>query len=636
MHRIFPLILVLISATIAPAQAVDYQESPILTEQVRAGKLPPVSARIPNPPKSVRFDGVVQKPGLYGGTLRMLMARPKDVRLMTVYGYARLMRYDQRFNIVPDILENLSVEDGRVFTLKLRAGHKWSDGAPFTTEDFRYYWEDVANNLELSPVGPPTVFRVDGELPKFTVIDEHTVEFRWSKANPYFLASLARSRPLFIYRPAHYLKKYHPRYGDKGKLDATAQAGGLRNWAGVHNRLDNPYRFDNPEMPTLQPWINTTSLPAERFIFTRNPYYHRIDPEGRQLPYIDRVIMTVANKRLIPAKTSAGESDLQARYLRFDNLPLLKSAEDRVGYRVITWQVGKGSHLALFPNLNAKDPVWRTLLRDVRFRRALSLGINREEINKALYYGLAMPAQNTLLPDSSLYRPAYKDAWAGFDTSRANIILDQMGLTRRNKQGIRLMSDGRPINIIVETAGENTEEPDVLQLIEESWRQIGVKLHVRPTHRDVLRNRIYSGDAIMSISSGWENGLANSDSPPTELAPTRQVQYQWPKWGQFAETAGKAGTAPDIKPARMLLQLLNNWAASPLPQDRTKIWHQMLKIHADQTFIIGIVYGTLQPVVVNARLRNVPEQGIYNWEPGGHLGIHQPDTFWFVPKVGSL
>lgn len=636
MRSLIITIYIALFAIAVPAHAITYSESPILQADVKAGNIQPVEDRLPQNPLLISFKGTEKRPGIYGGSLRMLMARPKDVRLMTVYGYARLLRYDERFNVVPDVLERISVNNGRTFTLHLRAGHKWSDGKPFTTEDFRYYWEDVATNTELSPVGPPNVFRVNGELPKFRVVDETTVEFSWSKANPYFLEALARSRPLFIYRPAHYLKQFHPRYQDRAILDTNARSAGMRNWAGVHNRKDNPYRFDNPDLPTLQPWMNTTHLPADRFIFKRNPYYHRVDPEGRQLPYIDQVIMTIADKRLIPAKTSAGESDLQARYLRFDNLPLLKSAEERSEYEVRTWRVGKGSHLALFPNLNANDHVWRQLLRDVRFRRALSMAINREEINKALYYGLAAPAQNSLLPDSPLYRDEYKEAWTTYDLSVANQLLDQIGLTVRNKKGIRLMSDGRAAEIIVETAGENTEEPDVLQLIQDSWKKIGIKLHVRSSHRDVLRNRIYAGETIMSISSGWENGLANVGSAPTELAPTRQVQYQWPKWGQFAETSGQAGRTPDLPAARRLLVLLNSWAVTPLPKARAKIWHEMLSIHANMAFVIGIINGTLQPVVVNNRLRNVPVEGIYNWEPGGHLGIHQPDTFWFVPKAGSL
>ena len=97
----------------------------------------------------------------------MLMARPKDVRLITIYGYTRLIRYDENFNIVPDILECLEVENGRFLTLHIRQRHRWSDGQPFTSEEFRYYWEDLANNTELSPVGPPKVFRVGNELPNF-------------------------------------------------------------------------------------------------------------------------------------------------------------------------------------------------------------------------------------------------------------------------------------------------------------------------------------------------------------------------------------------------------------------------------------------------------------------------------------
>ena len=62
------------------------------------------------------------------------------------------------------------------------------------------------------------------------------------------------------------------------------------------------------------------------------------------------------------------------------------------------WRTGPGSQLALYPNLNVNDPVWRRLLRDVRFRRALSLAINRHEINEVLYFGLAIEGQNTVLP----------------------------------------------------------------------------------------------------------------------------------------------------------------------------------------------------------------------------------------------
>ena len=114
---------------------------------------------------------------------------------MTVYSYTRLIVYDDKFKLHPDILESYEAKEGREFTLKLRAGHKWSDGHPFTTEDFRFFWEDVANNKELSPSGPSVELLVDGQPPKVEIIDERTISYSWDKPNPYFIESQARAAP---------------------------------------------------------------------------------------------------------------------------------------------------------------------------------------------------------------------------------------------------------------------------------------------------------------------------------------------------------------------------------------------------------------------------------------------------------
>jgi peptide/nickel transport system substrate-binding protein len=139
-----------------------------------------------------------------------------------------------------------------------------------------------------------------------------------------------------------------------------ARENGQRNWAALHNLLDNQYRNDNPDLPQLDPWINTTRAPSDRFVFVRNPYYHRVDAEGRQLPYVDRVIMNIADGKIIPAKAGSGEVDLQARNLRFDNYTFLRSAQKRYGYQTRLWRTGLGSQVALYPNMNARDPVWRS------------------------------------------------------------------------------------------------------------------------------------------------------------------------------------------------------------------------------------------------------------------------------------
>ncbi len=349
------IFLALVAALVLPATVRahgPYIEPPMLAAEVAAGKLPPIAERLPKEPSVAAFAREGQTPGRYGGTLRMLMAQPRDVRMMVVYGYARLVRFNYKLDIVPDILRKVDVKDGRIFTLHLRPGHRWSDGAPFTAEDFRYYWEDVANDPKLSPVGPPEVMRVDGALPRFEVIDPYTVRYSWDKPNPEFLPALASARPPFIYRPAHYLKRFHGRYFDPAALDKLAKEHGFRGWPALHNKMDNPDKNDNPDLPTLQPWVLTTAMPADRFIFVRNPYFHRVDPNGRQLPYIDRVVMDVVDGKIVPAKTGTGDSDLQARYLRFDNFTFLRKNAKAAGFAVHLWRIGRGAHMALYPNLN--------------------------------------------------------------------------------------------------------------------------------------------------------------------------------------------------------------------------------------------------------------------------------------------
>jgi peptide/nickel transport system substrate-binding protein len=615
------------AAAPAAAQALKVVEPPVLAEAVKSGKLPPVAKRVPDNPLVAQFAGGAQ-PGRHGGTLQMLIGRSRDVRMLVVYGYARLVIYDANFKLAADILESFEATENRVFTMRLRRNHRWSDGQPFTSDDFRYFWEDVANNKELSPTGPPSDLIVDGEPPKVEFPDKHTVRYSWSKPNPDFLPRMAGASPLFIYRPAHYLKQFHKKYSKKV---AESEAKGLakRGWAALHNREDNLYQFDNPALPTLQPWMNTSRPPADRFVAVRNPYFHRVDPAGLQLPYIDRIVLSVAEGKLIPAKAGAGESDLQARDIQFNNYTFLRKGEKANNYRTLLWKTVRGSHFALFPNLNVNDPVWKPIVRDARFRRALSMAIDRSLVNQVLYFGLATEGNNTLAPESPLFQKHYQTQWAKFDRKAAERLLDEMGL-KRGPDGTRRLPDGRPLEIIVETAGESTEQTDVLEMIRETWREVGIKLYPKPQQREVLRNRVFSGEALMSVWSGIENGLANADTNPDELAPTSQQQLHWPKFGQHFETGGKAGEAPDIPQAVELMKLYHAWRAAKTADERTKIWRRMLDLHCDQQFVIGVVSGVSQPVVVRNTLRNVPEKGIYNWDPGAFFGIYRPDTFWIA------
>ncbi|NOE18633.1 ABC transporter substrate-binding protein [Ruegeria atlantica] len=634
-NTIRPLLLaaMLAFSGILPAAADTIptpQESAFWSAEVESGNLPPVQERLPKDPLIVDLAAKGREFGKPGGTLRTMVTRSKDIRQMVVYGYARLVGFNQDYELVPDLLASYENEGNRKFTLKLREGHKWSDGSPFTSEDFRYWWEDVANNELLSPSGPPDFLIVEGKLPTVTFPDETTVIFEWDDPNPNFLQSLAQARPPFIYRPAAFLKQYHEKYADAEELAFQVEDARVKSWAALHNKLDNLYKFDNHELPTLQPWLNASSGKKIRHNFVRNPYYHRIDSKGVQLPYIDVVEMEIVAPGLVAAKTNAGESDLQGRGLAFRDASILKKGEAQGGYKTLLWKTGVASQIAIYPNLNFSDDVWRDVLRDVRVRRALSLAIDRQTINQALYFKLAHPAANSVLPASPFYSEENAAAWAQYDVDQANALLDEAGLDQRDKNGIRLLPDGRPMELVIETAGERQEVENALQIVTDTWREIGVKLVMRPLDRDILRNRVFAGNSMASVWFGWDDGIPQAHTSPAYLAPTDQVFLAWPKWGQHYQTGGEAGEAPDMPEAQRLMELAHEWQIATTDEERAAVWTEMLKIHADQVYAIGILNGAPQPIVVSNRLRNVPEQAMWAWEPGAHFGIHRPDEFFFA------
>lgn len=625
------LAAILVAALPLTASAAEPVETPSLANRVAAGELTPVGERLPEMPLVIDLQAEGLETGRHGGDLHTLMGGSKDTKRMVVYGYARLVGYNRDFELVPDILESFDVEDGRVFTLHLRKGHRWSDGHPFTAEDFRFYWEDFATDRKVSKGGPPVIMRVDGEAPTFEVLDETTVRYTWSKPNPFFLPALAAAAPLYIYRPAHYMKKFHARYTEAEELEKRVKEKRQRNWVSTLYNVGRQYRNNNPDLPNLQPWILQTKPPSQRFIYTRNPYYHRIDTAGHQLPYIDRWVVDIAAPPLIPAKVGTGDSDLQALGLNFNNIAFLKRGEKQGNYKVRLWRTAQGAKFALYPNLNTTDPDWRPLVRNADFRRALSLAINRKDINDSIYFGLAIEGNNTILPDSPLYDGTYTTHWALFDPDTANHLLDGLGLTERDAEGIRLLPNGQPMDLIVETDSDDLEQSDVLLLLGESLADVGIRLHTRVLQRETLRNRIFAGSTVISVASGLENGVPNAFSPPLELAPTSQIQYQWPKWGQYHETNGKAGKPIDLEPAQRLAELNETWMTATGRAEKAAIWKEMLEIHTSQVFTIGIVSGVLQPIVVSNRLHNVPVKGVFNWDPGAHFGMYRPDTFWIDP-----
>jgi len=626
--KTFAVLALFFSCTVAFAG--QYIGPPVLQKAVDAGQLPAVADRLPENPRVITLSKMGRKPGRHGGTWRMLIGKPQDIKMVPIYGYARLVGFNSKFELQADILESYDIVDGRIYTFHLRKGHKWSDGHPLTSEDFRYAWNDMLTDEVLGRSGLRDVLLVHGKGPKFEVLDDFTVRYTWHKPNPNFLPSLAAPVPIYLAMPAHYLKQFHVKYQSKDKMAALLKENRVKRWDKLHKRMAREKKASNPALPTLSPWINTIPPPADLFVFKRNPYFHRVDENGRQLPYFDEVTLLVGTGSLIPAKAGAGDVDIQARNLNFVDYTHLKLGEKRHNYSVRLWKSGKGSAVTLLPNLNVKDPLWRKTLRDVRFRRALSLGIDRYEINQILFFGLARESGDTMLPQSPLYDEKYQHAWSSYKPKMANGFLDEMGLIKRDGDGYRLFANGNRVEVIVETASENTLQADTLELIQDQWKEIGVKLIIRGSQRDVMRRRAIAGLAVMTIWNGLDNAVASPDMAPYELIPSSQSNLQWPQWGMYHSSDGKKGEKPDLPAVKELLKYAKMWKHATSTGERAEFWDKILNIYSDQVFSIGIVNGALQPVVINNRIQNVPKEAIYAYSPTSYFGVYMPDTFWFT------
>ena len=421
---------------------------------MKAGKLPPVQERIGQDPLVVK---PLREIGKYGGTWRRGFTGPVD----TSNGHRAAQNDKLLFldytgtKLVPNIARAWEVSpDGKVTTVHLRRGMKWSDGAPFTADDFVFWFEDVYSNQEVVPV-PLSVMTINGKPIAVRKVDASTVQF--VAPDPYFalptvLASVwgighhARfgRDALGGFAPAHYLKQFHPKYASKDDLAKRLAELKFESWVLLLKNRNDACR--NPDLPVVTPWKTVSPINTPTWVLERNPYSVWVDTDGNQLPYIDRIRMTLGESlELINLRAIAGEYDSQARHIDISKLPVLLENQQKGNYRVHLDPSDQGADVGLFCNQSYdKDPEIAKWLGTRNFRIALSHGIDRQQINETFVLGLgqtgsAAPGERTLYFPG----PEFKTLHTALDVKKANEMLDALGLTKKDSEGYRLRADGR-------------------------------------------------------------------------------------------------------------------------------------------------------------------------------------------------
>src|SRR5579885_1395131 len=584
-----------------PAQL---SEAPMLADLVKQGKLPPLKERLPVEPC------VVDRKGKYGGILKtasndnLLLTWSPTKYAGAIQGTPLRLGPDLQ-SYSPNVLRGIEFsKDFKVLNMFMRKGIRWSDGHPHTADDWKFWYEDHLNNKDITPAPDPG-FTVGGKMMGFTKIDDYSFRFEFAAPNPGFpLVYLAH---VFGFSddnalPAHYLKQFHIKYNDKANEQAKAEK--FESWYQWYLSKRDPNQ--NPEVPRLAAYV-VDKVTQQAIFLKRNPYYWMVDAEGKQLPYLDGIqVDRISDLAVIEAKAVSGAFDFTSVGLFVKNFKTYKDGEAKANYKTYTWKSGKNEQIYNF-NFNYPDQALQKVFRDVRFRRAMSMAINRDEINEVLYFGLATPTQLTAHRTSRAYKQQYADAYAKYDPDAANKLLDEMGLKWDAQKKLRLLPDGRPFQISFDTNGPNP----IHDMVFDYWRKVGVQVDYKPVLRSVLKPNVLANKYPMSAWGGDEIMDTLIMRRPKWFAPRADGdESTWaPVWGHWYATKGKEGEEPPPE-----IKQLYDWIDQYALTDDVQYVDKLLASQAENVWTIGTVVDGPVPLLFNKNLKNVPESDYWVWD----------------------
>ncbi len=634
-------------ALAAPMRQAQYHEAPMLAELVAAGQLPPVEQRIPVNPRVITPYSEI---GEYGGTWRRAFKGLSDrwgpVKLTEEPAIQWDAPDENTVNLVANYISEWSQnDDATEFTFTLREGLKWSDGAPFTTEDVQFYYDEIFLAQLLNKPGMYTAGNVDMEL---EVIDELTWTIRFVQPNPLLPIQMAKTTGGMVSGPSmaapkHYLSRYIPHLTDDPSLiDAALAANGLTSWEQLHyetapgdGRGPINFWYRNPELPTITPWISENSpVTDDPYLMVRNPYYHCVDTEGNQLPYIDRISHALfQDQQTLNLWIAQGLIDMQQRHLSSADYTFFRENQEAGDYHVVTWRAAQTN--AFHPNICCADPVLRQLFDTPEFREALSIAINREEINQLIYSGIMTPRQASPVRGSPQHDPEFTSRWTEYDPERANALLDGLGLTERDSAGHRLRPDGQVLGFTI-TYSEvlGSMNPDEVQLVVNYWKALGIRVSQEIVERSLYDERTRTGDIEVGVWFVDRSSIVPAD-PYRYLGTINDGPWAplYAHWCAAQRTADPATYGwpneepPADHPIRQMWDLWDQVQREPDEATRHALFMQILAFHKEHPYMIGTVGEDPQSVVVKNNFMNVGS-GFISDDTLRNEGIARPKQFF--------
>jgi peptide/nickel transport system substrate-binding protein len=591
-------------------RAAEPKESQSLADKVKNGELPPVAQRLPANPLVIT---PTDKPGQQGGVWNHALVGGGSLSMLVRYqGYEPLVRFNPDWSgLTPNVAESYEANaEGTEYTFHLRKGMKWSDGEPYTTEDVLFWYEDIFLNKDVSP-GGMNWWKSGGKIGELTVIDEVTFKVTFDKPNGFFVHQLAWARQDYTtLMPKHYLKQFHIKYNPDA--DKLAKERGLENWIALFQRetggTDDNVFFQNSKRPTLMAWMFTVAPGenTEQAIAVRNPYYFKVDTEGTQLPYFDRVVyQMVADPQVLLLKTLQGEIDMMDQYICTPtNKPVLFDGKEKGGFGFYTLNETAANVMVFQLNLNHTNPVRNKLFNTKEFRQALSIAVDRQALIDAVFVGQGAPAQPSIRESDPLYVERLAKQYTEYDPDGASALLDTL-VPNKDGDGYRLDSEGKRLSIIFELDQSRTTFIDMMQLVVPMFQAVGLDAQVRTMDRSLWETRVRNGREFDATCHQFgANGGIAAMLDARYFVPFNANALYAPGWSlYFSDPTNPQAIEPppDVKAQQELYKKL---LATASESSQKEIFLQILNNAADQFLVFGVSlppdsYGVVKNDMVN-------------------------------------
>ena len=616
-----------------PAFAGDYVEAPTFKDRVAKGALPPVGQRLPENPLVIT---PTDKVGTYGGDWNMALVGGGGLSMLFRYqAYEPLVRFTPDWTgVTPNVAESIEADaESKVYTVKLRKGLKWSDGKPYTTDDVKFWYDTVLTDKRVAFVGNAH-WKQGGKPARLDVVDETTFKVTFAKPNGFFPFNIAWANNDQTTRtPKHYLSQFHIDYNPKA--DDLAKAKGLGGWAALFQQevgfQDDNIFFQNANRPSLFAWQFETAPAAgvQQAIAVRNPYYFKVDTDGNQLPYMERIVyQMVADPQVLLLKCMQGEIDMMDQYIGTPtNKSVLYDNRKQGNYDFYTLNSTEANQMVFCFNLNHNDPVRRELFQNHDFRAAMSLALDRQSLIDTVLVGQGAPAQPSILKSDPLYNEQLATQFTEFDPDKANAMLDKI-IPNKGGDGIRLDKAGKKLTVTFEIDNARAVFIDMLQLVVPMFQAVGIDAQVRTMDRSLWETRVRQGrDFDATCHEFGANGGIAAMLDPRYYVPTNNNAVYAPGWQLWYQSRDNKDAIEPDDLTKKSMALYDQLIGTSDPARQHDLMKQILQNAADEFYVFGVSQIPPGYGIVKNDMRNITRTmpNSFGWPTPAPT---RPEQFW--------